>query len=237
MRQREAKQKQEENDAGKRAYAEDPRKRDEEDHLKEQRDYRRERPREDKERGSKNFSYQSSKQDRRCEKPFLSPLKAGFWKPNEDGFQGSKRPSPSSQLLTPSSMSRGFRKPGGSDDAIPRWRKAQPKEESGKGALDEKQFKTETSIANKEEDIPRWCKTQPKEGTGKGALDEKQLKTEISIASKEEETRGRQEKSREDALGEKEALYSNSSCLRYLVLFWSKESWLYLDEGYVLYIA
>uniref|UniRef100_A0ABM5FWG7 CWF19-like protein 2 isoform X1 n=1 Tax=Pogona vitticeps TaxID=103695 RepID=A0ABM5FWG7_9SAUR len=149
MRQRDAKEKQEEGSVGKHAYVEDP-KRDE-DYFKEQRSYRREGPKKDKELGSKDFSHQTSSQIRSYEKPVISPLKAAFWKPDDDGIQRSKMQSPSSQLLTPSSMSCGFRKPGGGDE-VPRWRKGQPKEETGKSALDEKHFKTDISVASKEED-------------------------------------------------------------------------------------
>ncbi|KAJ7320143.1 hypothetical protein JRQ81_019654 [Phrynocephalus forsythii] len=171
LRQREAREKEEESDRAKRAYAEDPKKRGEDDHFEEQRDCRRERRREDKKLGPKDFSYPTSHQIKSYERPFLSPLKASFWKPNDDGIHGRKMQSPSSQLLTPSAMGCGFRKPGDSDDAVPRWRKAQAKEEAGKSAPNEQDFKTEISSANKEEDTREKLEKSGEDALEKEALD------------------------------------------------------------------
>ncbi|KAH0625142.1 hypothetical protein JD844_033292 [Phrynosoma platyrhinos] len=159
MRQREEKEKQEESSAEKHSYKEHN-----EDYSQEERSSRRDRPTEDREPKHSNkeftvkgFTYRTARDSnpiKNDEKPFLKPLKAMFLKPNDDGDQEGKLRRPSSQLVTPSSMGYGFRKPGDddNDDAIPRWRKAQPKEDIGKATVDEKTSRNEKIVISREKD-------------------------------------------------------------------------------------
>ncbi|XP_042313932.1 CWF19-like protein 2 isoform X2 [Sceloporus undulatus] len=157
MRQREAKEKQEESSTEKHSYKEHINERHNEDYSQEERHSRRDRPTDDrepkhstKESTVRDFSYRTARDFnpiKNYEKPFLKPLKAMFLKPNDDGDQEGKLQSRSSRLVTPSSMGYGFRKPGDDDDdAIPRWRKAQPKEDIGKETVDEKSSRNETFV-------------------------------------------------------------------------------------------
>ncbi|CAI5773263.1 2 isoform X1 [Podarcis lilfordi] len=227
-RQEEEKGEQEQSSIEKRAVKERLEERFNKEYSPEQRSYKRDRPTEDREsrHSNKAFPYRTAKESyqiRNYDKPFSSPFKAAFLKPNDDGDQGSRLQSPASQLLTPTSMSRGFRKPGYSDDATPRWRKAEPKEEDARATLDENPLKTEMAVTHSEKDsrnkqqeipkgaVPRWRKAQPKEEEARPTLDENLLNTEKAVTSREKDSREKQEEIPRGAVPKKEPQDSKSS--------------------------
>ncbi|XP_061484667.1 CWF19-like protein 2 isoform X2 [Rhineura floridana] len=169
MRQKEEKGKQGESNAEKHADKERSEERCTKEYSQERRSCKRDRPTEEPRQSNKDIPYRTVKESykiRNYEKPFSSPFRAAFLKPNDDADQGSRLQSPSSQLLTPSSMSCGFRKP--SDD-VPRWRKTQPKEDIARATLDEKPLNTEMAVTSKEEGL-----REKQEEIPKGALEKKE---------------------------------------------------------------
>ncbi|XP_053167495.1 CWF19-like protein 2 isoform X2 [Hemicordylus capensis] len=161
---RKGKEKQEESDVEKGAYKEQAKERYKE-YSPEWRSRKRDKPtgekvprHHNKESSTKDFSYGTAKgsyQRSNYEKPFWSPLKATFLKPNEDGEQESRLQSSSSKLVTPAPVSHGFRKPGDDTEVIPTWLKIQPQDGDGKANLNEKAFKMEVAVTSgeKEEEI------------------------------------------------------------------------------------
>ncbi|XP_044297759.1 CWF19-like protein 2 [Varanus komodoensis] len=161
MRQREEKEMRDENRIEKCAHKEGPKESYNKEYSQEKRSCGRDwttddkKPRHNnKEFAVKDSSYRTAKdsyQIRNYEKPFLSPLKATFLKPNDDGDQEDKLRSTSYQLHASSPLNRSFRKPGDSD-AIPSWRKVQTVEENVKAVLEEEPAKMEIAVSQREED-------------------------------------------------------------------------------------
>ncbi|XP_067322652.1 CWF19-like protein 2 [Anolis sagrei] len=174
MRQKDARDKQEESSAERHSYKEHSKERYNDDYSPRERSSRRDKLTEDreprqsnKESALKDFSYRTAKDSnmKNYESPFLKPLKAMFLKPDDDNNQKSKPLRPSSQFVTPGSMGYGFRKPGDDDEAIPRWRKAQPKEQIGKATVDEKTSRNENTVMSEEENDPRDKQEETQEDT------------------------------------------------------------------------
>ncbi|XP_063161897.1 CWF19-like protein 2 isoform X2 [Candoia aspera] len=159
---RDGQEKQEENNPEKLSYEEQPKEKNRKVYSEEQRNYSRSGLRETEESTPNNkestvadLTYRTRKdphQLKHYEKPFSSPVKAAFLKPNNDGDDGGRQQRTPSQLLTPSCMSGGFWKPSDDADAVPRWRKAQPKDETGKTALNEKPSTTNMAVTSREEE-------------------------------------------------------------------------------------
>ncbi|XP_007437475.2 CWF19-like protein 2 [Python bivittatus] len=159
---REGKEKQEENNPEKFSYKEQPKEKHSKVYSEEQRNYKGNGLTETKESRPSNkestvadLTYRTRKDPhplKHYEKPFSSSLKAAFLKPNNEGDEGGRQQRTPSQLLTPSGMSCGFRKPVDDADVIPRWRKAQPKGEIGKATLNEKPSKANMTVTSREEE-------------------------------------------------------------------------------------
>ncbi|XP_070605828.1 CWF19-like protein 2 [Erythrolamprus reginae] len=136
-----------------------------------------------------NWTYTTRKDPHQLnhyEKPFSSSVKAAFLKPgSSDDDEGGRRQRTSSQLLTPPFMSCGFRKPDA--DVTPRWRKAQLKDEIGKGTPDEKYSETSKAVTSKKGEEPK----EKEEQISEAAVEEKELvdsKPSCSRSVSEDET-------------------------------------------------
>ncbi|XP_016848146.2 CWF19-like protein 2 isoform X1 [Anolis carolinensis] len=180
MRPKDARDMQEESSAERHSYKEQSKERYNDDYSSRERSSRRDKLTEDreprhsnKESAVKDFSYRTAKDSnimKNYENPFLKPLKAMFLKPDNDNNQKSKPLRPSSQFVTPNSMGYGFRKPGDDDEAIPRWRKAQPKEQIGKATVDEKTSRNENIVINEEEKDSRVKQEEIQEDLGENEV-------------------------------------------------------------------
>lgn len=177
-RKREEKEKPEERRVEK-AYREQPKERDNKDYNQER---RRDRPINDKETRYSNLDSSTKEFSRvakdwrplrNYEKPFSSPSKPVFMRPN-DGEQENRTTSSKSILPTPASMSCRFRKPGDDAAVIPRWHKTQPVKEDDQAAPDEKPFKTDLAVTSREKEPTKKPEEIPEDILGrKKPLDSK----------------------------------------------------------------